>query len=248
MTKMYLLMAMLVAMPFGVQATSYKPNPGASYTFNITLPNGNRLCWDVAGGKAKDRSRVQIFTCKQWAKGYSNNLNQRWTYNKLHQLIGYGGLCLDASDKNGHLGALLKMRRCNGSRHQKWTLDYTGADEGHQKPFLRFKSTSGHCIGVRNGKLQRKSPLALMSCNRKRYVVFNQRVSQSALAAGCASKVRKLNKRFLSDIGGVNDYDVESHCDTYNQDVFKVFKFYLKGALHHFEDRTLSQARKAVKK
>lgn len=247
MTKMYLLIAMLVAVPFGVQAVTYKPNPGASYTFNIALPNDKRLCWDVAGGKAKDGSHVQIFTCKQWARGYSNNLNQRWTYNKLHQLIGYGGLCLDASDKNGHLGALLKMRRCNGSHHQKWTLDYTGADEGFQRPFLRFKSTSGLCIGVHNGKLQRKTPLALLSCDRKRYVVFNQRVSLSALAAGCASKVRKLNKRFLSGIGGVNDYDAESLCDSHNQDVFKVFNLYLKGALYDFETRTYSKARKAVK-
>lgn len=216
------------------------------YTFNMERQGKNRVCIDIAGGRAKPGSRVQIYPCKEWIHTNRKNYNQRWTLTALHQIIGHGGLCLDGSDKGGAKGGRITMQRCNGSALQKWTFLYPGNDAAYDWVNVKIEGAKGNCIGVRNGKMKNKTPLVFVDCRRSSYLTFEMRQSRSAQAGDCAKKVQALDKRIMSDIGGVNDYDAEQTCDEENNDVYKVFKTYLTRRLDEYRDHALDQARKRL--
>lgn len=241
--KKYLIPLLLLCI---FPASSYavkKASAGGSYTFRVENSAEKYLCMDIAGGKAKPGSRVQIYSCKEDIK---ENYNQRWTLTGLNELVGHGGLCLDAYDKGGAIGAQLKMQPCNGSQFQKWTFAYPGGEIVSKWPNVMIKSSKGHCIGVTKGKMNSKTPLELMDCARKRFTVLQQRESQSAHSGACAKKVRNLNKKYLTDLGGANDFDAEKVCDDKKNDVFEAFRFYLTTTISRFRDHTLDKARRTL--
>lgn len=217
---------------------------GLSYTFRQTPNDSSYRCMDVRGGKAKPNSVVQIYKCKEAG---DNNYNQRWTLTGLNQLVSQGGICLDAYDKGGAIGSRLKMQKCNGSQFQKWSFEYPGSQRPTNWPNVYIKSSKGYCIGMAGGKLKDKTPLELMDCRRKKFVTWQQRRSQSALSGGCAKKVRKLNGRYLKDLGGANDFDVEQLCDANDNDALKTFTHYLDRTIDRFRTNTLTKARRDEK-
>ena len=244
----YLFSALLIlTLPLSAIA-AMKAEPDRSYTFNMQRTGKNRVCIDIAGGKANPGSRVQIYPCKQWIKTDRNDWNQRWTVTALHEIVGHGGLCLDGSDKGGAKGGVIKMQRCNGSALQKWTFLYPGNNPAYNWINIKIKSAKGNCIGVNNGRMNNKTPLVLTDCRRSRYVTFEMRQSESAHAGVCAKKVRALNRRIMGDIGGVNDYDAEKLCDAEDNDVFEVFKHYVTRALDTYRENALKKARRQLKR
>ncbi|WP_428609247.1 ricin-type beta-trefoil lectin domain protein [Sedimenticola sp.] len=240
-TRLVLLIVMTIA-PLTSHAVD-KARPGLSYTFSMNPKENIHLCMDIAGGKAKPGDRVQTYNCKENIK---SNLNQRWLVTGLNELIGHGGICLDAYDQGGGVGSQLKMQPCNGSAFQKWAFHYPGGEVVDQWPNVMIKSTKGYCIGVANGTPKNKTPLQLVDCKRKTLATWQQRRSQSAQAAICAKRVRELNKRYLTELGGANDYDAEKICDSKENDVYQAFDTYLSLTLDRFRRNTREKAKRTL--
>jgi hypothetical protein len=116
-------------------------DPLAPYTTN------NGKCIDVAGGKAANNAKVQLWDCNGAA-------NQGWRVNGF-MLQTDNGQCLDVPDGKGGNGTPLQVYKCDAANgNQNW--ERVGAN-------IRWY---GHnlCVDVPDGQFQNGRPLQLWSC------------------------------------------------------------------------------------
>lgn len=104
-------------------------------------------CLDVAGGKNKNGTNIQIYTC-------NGSNSQKWTLTRKKELKNFMGRCLDVAGGVNADGTNIQLYQCNGSNSQKWA--YMAGK--------RLKNAMGRCLDLENGRDANKTNVQLYRC------------------------------------------------------------------------------------
>jgi hypothetical protein len=104
-------------------------------------------CVDVRGGKTKNGTAVQLYTCNQ-----SDSQTWAHTGDTLKAL----GKCLDVKGGSTKQNAKVQLWSCNGTAAQDWTV-------GKDSSLVNAKSD--RCLDVPGGVSKKKVQLQIHSCN-----------------------------------------------------------------------------------
>jgi hypothetical protein len=104
-------------------------------------------CIDVTGGKAKDGTPLEIWSC-------SGASRQKWTF-RSDGSVRAMGLCMDVAWGSSDNGAVIQLVDCNGGAAQRFDLNKSGD---------LVNSGSGKCVDVKDKKTANGTRLQLWSC------------------------------------------------------------------------------------
>ena len=112
---------------------------------------GSGLCLDVINAGTTEGTRVQLYSCNNYAQ-------QQWIYNNGQlQVYGNYGLCLDANSvQGGANGTIIQVWDCTNGSNQQWTAEPDGT----------IRSVAyGSCLDAVNAGTTDGTLLQLWACN-----------------------------------------------------------------------------------
>jgi hypothetical protein len=111
------------------------------------VSSASRRCIDVTGGKAKDGTPLEIWTCTGAAR-------QKWTF-RSDGSVRAMGLCMDLAWGSSDNGTQIQLADCNGGAAQKFNLNSVGD---------LINTGADKCVDVKDNDTASGTRLQLWDC------------------------------------------------------------------------------------